>query len=171
MSKLPDDTVPLGLLTRPFGVEGEIRLQLDEEIESIDSVDVVFVEEGDGYLPWFLTSIRDHRDEAIRIGLEGIESPEKAREICGRKVRAKRSDVTLLQANASADWIGFELSDQDGKLLGKVKDIVEMPHQALAVIEYEGKSVLIPLVDDTLMEVNEVENRLQVFIAEGLLDL
>ena len=70
------------------------------------------------------------------------------------------------------DVIGFEIYDvTSDTLIGKIKAIYESTGQDLFAIDKEDKEVLIPIVDDFLSKVNHDQNRIEVKLPEGLLDL
>jgi 16S rRNA processing protein RimM len=58
-----------------------------------------------------------------------------------------------------------------GKELGKILEIIEQPHQLLCRLEIEGKEVLIPLHEDTILKVDKKKQQVIVELPEGLLEI
>lgn len=67
---------------------------------------------------------------------------------------------------------GFTVVDAESGVIGTVVSINEMPGQHLLEVEREnGKTVLIPVVDEFLEGLDEEERCIYVNLPEGLLDL
>ncbi|MEM6699798.1 MAG: hypothetical protein AAF599_15455 [Bacteroidota bacterium] len=56
-------------------------------------------------------------------------------------------------------------------MIGVIEEVIEMPQQEMAVINYKDKEVLIPMNEDFILEILEEEKILKVELPEGLLDL
>ena len=70
------------------------------------------------------------------------------------------------------DVEGWPVRDMRAGSLGAVLCIREMPGQLMLVVERpDGSELLIPLVDEFLVQVDEEEGRLIVDLPSGLLDL
>ena len=169
----PADKVKLGRLVKPFGVRGEIRLVLDENIEALRvQPEALFLWEAGRLFPWFVASWRVLGDGACLVSFEGIQGPEHAKGLCGHDVYVGESEVTL--ADSEDGWeqlLGFSLLDQDGTSIGTITDLIQATAQPIAVVEAGNRSVLVPLDEGNILGVDEVAKTIQVDIPDGLLDL
>jgi 16S rRNA processing protein RimM len=52
-----------------------------------------------------------------------------------------------------------------------VQEIVEYPYQSLAKVFYGERELLIPLVDEIIVEINDKKKLLLVNMPEGLIDI
>jgi len=56
-------------------------------------------------------------------------------------------------------------------VLGEIIEVNEQPHQILCTILYKGKEAMIPLHEESLLEINHATKKVFVEIPEGLLEL
>lgn len=67
--------------------------------------------------------------------------------------------------------IGCQVFQQNGELIGAVKEIVKLPGQDLLSISRAGKQVLIPMVKQIIIEIDVLAKKIVVNPPEGLLDV
>ena len=67
--------------------------------------------------------------------------------------------------------IGFSLIDQNNQQIGVVKSVNDSTAQHLFVADYNGVSVLIPLVDEFIKKIDKKAQEIHLNLPEGLLDL
>ena len=65
----------------------------------------------------------------------------------------------------------FVLFDKEKTRIGSIREIVEYPQQLIAVVEYEGKEIMIPLAEQLIIEIDEENQKLVMELPEGILDL
>ena len=75
------------------------------------------------------------------------------------------------QDDGRDDLIGYQIRDQQGKVYGNISEILDNSGQWLAVLEYENREILIPLAEENILGVQDIERYLVVDIPEGLTDL
>jgi 16S rRNA processing protein RimM len=166
------NTVLLGKLVKPFGVRGDIRLVLDDRIEALRATPEALLLMEDGRLfPWFVRRWEEHGDGGILVALEDIDSPERARGLCGHDAYVAAGLVDLAEEDPIRSVVGYRLHDQHGQEIGVVEDVLDETGQYLAVVRFRGRRVLLPLAEGTLLDLDEDARTLRVAVAEGLLDL
>ena len=71
------------------------------------------------------------------------------------------------------ELVGFDLIDaNDDSLVGEVENVFEAGPQTLLSIKHKTeKEVLIPLTDELIKEIDKENNRLYMYIPEGLVDV
>ena len=55
--------------------------------------------------------------------------------------------------------------------MGTIKDVNDTGVQALFEIEFQGKEILIPIVDEWILEVNREDKTIKIDTPSGLIDL
>lgn len=69
------------------------------------------------------------------------------------------------------DIIGCEVWSDDGSKLGTVKEILKTGANDVWVVKREqGKDILLPFIEDCILEVNPEENKVIVHVLEGLME-
>ena len=100
--------------------------------------------------------------------LKGIDTPEQATLLRGQVVCIDRSAVKLPAGTVFiADLIGCRVIDEEGREIGKIKDVLTMPSSDVYVIEGEHK-YMIPSVKEFVREINVAEGYVRVHLIEGM---
>jgi 16S rRNA processing protein RimM len=158
--------VVIGQVAKPFGVKGEIKIT--SFVQSLDvfrkSPVLVF-----GQRPYNVASIRMHKG-AVLATLEGIDSPERAAELAGMLVEIEAEHLPPKEDDEYYwyELIGMRVSTVQGRDLGKITRIT--PTGANDVLHVEGPvgEVLLPWIEDVVVEVNTEDNVVIVDPLEGL---
>ena len=106
------------------------------------------------------------------IQFEGMEQLGDCEGLVGCHCLIKRDLIgeEALQ-EASAIWEGWTVVDEDG-VVGVIVDVIDNPAQKLLEVERQGgATVLIPAVDEIVLDVDVESRRVQVDLPNGLLDL
>ena len=168
-----EDYVNIGCLVATFGVKGEIVLShhLGANPE-LTKVEAFFIEETlDRFIPYFVHEVKIKSAEELVVSFEGIDSPEKARKYVKKKVWLSSSDAKRMASKAAPiSLLGFSIIEKK-KNLGKVLEVIEQLLQILLRIEIDGKEVLIPINESTLVKVDHKAEKIHVDLPEGLLDI
>jgi 16S rRNA processing protein RimM len=163
----------IGKLVATFGVKGEVilshRLGAETDLQGLETF---FIEnKKDEMLPYFVEYTRAKNEEEVYIKIEGIESKEAAGKLLQKTVWLSEEDFRqYADATSPISFLGYHIIDQDVDL-GEILEIIEQPHQVLCRIDLEGNEALIPLHQDTLLEIDQDEKRIYVELPDGLLDI
>ncbi len=167
------DVVSVGKLVATFGVKGEMIMVhgLGKKTD-LKGVSAILIEEKSGSkLPYFLLAAKAKSDEETIVQLEGVNSKEQATVLLQKQVWLKRNDFDKhASGNAPISLIGYTIVDE-GKLLGAIEEIIEQPHQLLCTIYIDGKEVLIPLHEESLLKIDRRKKQVHVNLPDGLLDI
>jgi|ERR1043165_7886130 16S rRNA processing protein RimM len=170
-----EQNIAIGKLGKPHGISGAFRFYMQRELKSAKKFPKHFmVLEKGTLLPWFVTK---HEWTAFNEGFiwfEDITTPEKAKLYSGRELFLSQKDITTYFKKDSDDFnflVGFAASDETAGELGIIEAVTENPGQLLLTIKNAEKEVLIPLVDDFIVEINEKKKEITLDLPEGLLEL
>ena len=163
----------IGKLVSTFGLQGELVLKHNlGKKSSLKGLQAIFIEEKkESFIPWFVESTRIKNDEEIYIKLEGISSKEQAARLAQKQIWLPEADFKKYSAKSSPiNLLGFDIVENE-KVLGKIEEVIEQPHQLLCRIDLDGKEAYIPLHEETLVKVDKKKNQVVVELPEGLLDI
>lgn len=127
----------VGVIVGTHGVSGEMRMMLlTDTPDHLLELDEVFL--GDNETPTVLDGVRFHGKGAL-ILLEGVETPEAARELKGTPVRIAGADARPLEEDEFFLYqlIGLRASTPEGEELGVVVDLIETGAHDVLVIAPE----------------------------------
>ncbi|NTS42690.1 16S rRNA processing protein RimM [Flavisolibacter sp. BT320] len=163
----------IGKFVTTFGLKGEIVLKhtLGKKT-SLKGLAALFVEEKkESFLPWFIESTKIKTEDEIYIKLEGINTREQANKLTQKQVWLPEADFKKFSSkSAPISFLGYEIVEED-KILGKILEVIEQPHQVLCRIDLNGKEALIPLHEETIVRIDKKKGQVIVQLPEGLLQI
>jgi 16S rRNA processing protein RimM len=160
----------IGKLRRPHGVKGEMLMEVITDFpDRIRPGVTVFV--GEGHRPLVVQSCRSHA-EGMLIGFEGVSQPESAGELRNALVQVPLQDRPNLPEGDfyHHQILGLRVVDQNGERLGVVTAILETgANDVFAVSMEDGREILIPYTDDTVLSIIPAESKMVVQLLPGLM--
>lgn len=165
--------ISVGKIAGTHGLKGEVVLKhaLGKRTD-LKGLKTIFIKDKTGsFLPWFLELARIKSETETFIKLEGLDAVETARSLVQKEVWLAAADFEKHAAkNSVISFIGYAIND-NGKELGNIEEIIEQPHQVLCRLHIDGKEVLIPLHEETLLKVDAKGKIVYVSLPDGLLDI
>ena len=165
--------IQLGKIIKVQGKDGEMVCHFSiEEPERYSDLEFVFIELDQRFIPFHIEAI-DLSGNYARLQLEDINTPEEAHKLVSREIYLPEKDFPGLPEEEFYfhEIIGFTAIDKERGEIGMINDVLERPEQSLLQIHHKGKEILVPLVDDFLVDINKAQKQLILKIPEGLIDL
>ena len=161
----------VGRITRPHGVHGELRVEvLTDNPEHIAELRYVYV--GPQHRAYKLLRARFHR-QALLLTLEGCTDRNAAEALRGALVEIAVEDAVPLAADEYYHFqvIGMEVETEAGVVLGEVVEVLATPgaNDVFVVYGPQGE-VLIPVIEDVILDFDPEANRIRTHLIPGLLD-
>jgi len=165
----------IGKTVKPHGLNGEIKCVIEETyLADLMQAEVILIAQKGQKLPYFINNVRV--GNATILSLEEVDTKEAANHLRNSELFMREADL-LPEVNRVFDnltyskYEGFQLVDKELGTIGVIEEIVEMPQQEMAVINYKEKEILIPLNENFIVSNNEDEKILTVELPKGLLDI
>ncbi len=168
------ELLPLGRISKPYGLHGEVRVVLySGNLDSISKLNRFFIYKGEDENPVELkiSNLRIKNNTTI-VGLEGINTIEEALGIRGSIVMVDKSDLPEPKKDEYY-WfqlIGLNVVTTEGNFIGTVKNLIDRELQSVLVVENNKKEFLIPMVDTIVRGVELEESEVIITPIEGLFD-
>lgn len=157
-------TLPLGTVGKPHGTRGQLHFRLFNDgsrvLSSLRMPLSVWLEGPEGSQGCVIEQARFAHDHYL-LGIAGVTDRDQATALVGRVLRVARDTLPPLAAGEFywQDLVGCEVTDQVGRLLGRVQAIFDNgAHGVGSVVDAQGHETLIPLVAPLLLVV-DVEGR------------
>jgi len=165
--------IRIGKIVATHGLQGNLIFKhVAGESNWLQAGAVLFVEMLKGsQIPYFVATAKAANDEEYIVTVEDVSTVEAAKKLVGKQVYVKEDVLKDVKNDSPLMWIGFNLVDREKGGLGAIEDVLQTGHQWLAKLTIDGKEVLIPLVDDILVEVNMRNKYVRVDLPEGLLEV
>lgn len=172
------DLVPIGRTNKTHGVDGTLRITVEDTFwDDFVAAEVIFLETGGQPAPFF---VEDRwGGDPLYLKLEEIDSREAARPLTNQVIFLRREDLQIpvtedtkvAQTTFFQRWVGYTIVDDEIGEVGKIEAILELPQQFLAVLQYGGQEVMVPLHEDLITSVDDQVRRVVMDLPEGLLSL
>lgn len=161
----------LGQITNVVGLNGEIKVYpYTDYKEKFEEIEYVLIKDK----KYFIEHVRYNKNMVI-LKLDGIDNRNTAENYKESELFIDQKDVPPLPENTYyvKDLIGLCVIDEDGKELGKVKNVILNQAQDLYEIELnEGKNTfLVPAVDEFISEIDLEAGIIRIHLIEGLIEL
>lgn len=167
--------ITVGKLGKPHGVRGAFRFSLLQPVKNHNRIPKHFwLEIAGNKLPWFIEKIEWNSDSDGLINFEEVATPEKARNYTGAELFLTEADAAkyLKKKESGYDFlVGYLALMENEEPIGVIEEVSEATGQVLLRVNREGKDVMIPLVDDFVVELNKRRKQVIFDLPEGLLEL
>nr|WP_298006127.1 ribosome maturation factor RimM [uncultured Flavobacterium sp.] len=168
------DCFYLGKIARKFSFKGEVLVYLDtDEPEMYTELESMFVDINGHLIPFFIEKASLHKDKFLRTHFEDVDSEEAADDIVGKDVYLPLTMLPELDGNKFYyhEVEGFTAIDQRLGDFGIIQKISDNGLQALFEIEKDGATILVPVIDEFIIEVNRKNKSILFNTPAGLIDL
>ena len=168
------DCFYLGKIAKKFSFKGEVLVYLDtDEPELYEDMESVFVEFNKNLIPFFIENSNLHKNDFLRVKFEDVDTEAEADKLIGCEIYLPLNMLPKLEGNKFYfhEVIGFIVEDQRLGYIGDIVSINDTTAQPLFEILLDDKEILVPMIDDFIVEVNRAERKIILNTPEGLVDL
>lgn len=164
------EKVLIGKITSAVGLKGEVKVyNYSDSIAIYENTPQVYVDEE----RMQVLHVRTQKHMVV-LQLSGIADRSAAEKARGREIFVTEADLPPLPEGQYyvRDLIGMQVVTDEGEALGEVSDVIQNTAQDLFEVRRpDGKPVLIPRVDEYVLDIDAGQRRITVHLQEGLLDL
>lgn len=169
---LQEEVFHIGRLGKPHGIKGEITFMFTDDV--FDRVDAEYlIIEVDGILvPFFIDEYRFKSNETALMVFDGITTVEQARELTNCEVYFPRSLSDHSEDEMTwEEFVGYQITDLHEGSIGKIVDVDDATENVLFSVDYKGNTILLPAVEELIVDIDHKERIITTELPEGLLDL
>ena len=163
----------IGKLVATFGVQGDLILKhhLGKKT-ALKGIETIFIEDRkDELLPYFVENIKIKSADELFVKIEGISTKESAHKLVQKQVWLVEEEFHKHAGkSAPISLLGFHIV-HSGEDIGEILEVIEQPQQLLCRIDWKGKEALIPIHEETLLQIDKKKKIVEVKLPEGLLDV
>jgi 16S rRNA processing protein RimM len=169
-----EDLILIGKITGTHGIKGQVRvIPYSGDSSSILSLRSFFVRTHDGdYSPISFKSAFEHKKKVI-VAVAGINDVTTALALVGCEVYVPRDQLPELPDGEYywQDLLGLSVIDEQGKIFGKLTDILATGANDVYVVKDGEREYLIPAISEVVLSIDLDMCTMTVRPLEGLLDL
>ena len=169
-----EDLLQVGIITSTHGVRGEVKVYpTTDDPRRFRRLKEVVLDTGREKINLEIEGVKFFKQFVILKfkGLDNINDIEKYRQ---KSLYVTRKNAVRLQRDEYfiSDLIGLKVQDEDGTELGTVKDVIDTGANDVYEVEMaDGRSLLLPAIEQCILNVDVENGMMQVHVLEGLLDL
>jgi 16S rRNA processing protein RimM len=172
--------VNIGYTKKTHGIGGELKLVIEERfLEDFMKNERIFLDVKGVKIPYFVANVRGKGEMILK--LEEVDSRESAYMLQSREVSLREQDMIPehkrefeIEEEETLEYehlAGFMLVDNTAGAIGRIEEVLEMPQQEMAFLQYKNREVLIPLNEQYITSIDEKEKKVFMDLPEGLLDM
>lgn len=167
-----DEYFNLGAISKVFSFKGEIVARFDVEVPNLfDNLSAIFIEEKGNLVPYFVEKAEPQLNNFVRIKFKGIDTQDQAKKLIKSQLYLPDNLLPKLGEDEFYfhEIVGFTAFDEEGKEVGEIVEIYDLPNNPVAEILIQGKEVLVPL--NLMIELDKKNQIIHIEIPDGLVDL
>ena len=167
-----NDLKVLGTISRSHGLHGSVRVNVHASgAPELEKDEPVFILLQGGPVPFFVEECSISGLNRMVLKLESVDSVEQADKFVDCEVLLERSKFEAPVNDATNNLIGFSVTDAIFGDVGAVSGIMETAQHPILEVEREGKTILIPWVEEIIKEVDIESEQIHIEAPDGLIDL
>ncbi len=168
-----EDLLQVGVITQTHGIKGEVKVfPTTDDVRRFKKLKETILDTGKEKITLEIESVKFFKQFVILKfkGIDNINDVEKYRQknlyvTRANAVRLKRDEYFI------ADLIDIKVYEEDDKLLGILKNVIETGANDVYEIEMaDGREVLIPAIKECILSVDVEARKMVVHLLDGLLD-
>lgn len=166
---MKNEILEIGRVVNTHGIRGELKIQpWCDDAEIFNELEYVYI----GGEKFTVLRSRMHKNCIILLA-DGIDSINTAETYKNQIVTVEREQLGELPEGTYyvADLEGLEVRTTDGDVLGTIDEVIKTGSNDVYAVKKAGKKpVLIPVIDEVVLEVNIEEGFVLVKLMKGLID-
>lgn len=158
----------IGRIARPWGIQGEVKVEIITDFpDRFSLLRKVYL--GPEAVPFALKSSRLHKGAAL-LKLEGCHDRAAVEKLRGQLVQIPIEEAVPLEQDEYYEHqiVGLAVWTTEGEHLGAVDEVISTGSNDVYVVRGKEREVLIPAIEDVVLEINLAQGRLVVELMEGL---
>lgn len=161
----------VGRITRPHGVNGEVRVELLTDVpERFEWLDSIYLGEADPQ-PVSIESVRYHQG-AVLLKLAGYPTRTEAESLRGTLLQVPEAEAIPLDEDEYFLYqlVGLEVFSEEGAPIGRLSEVLETGANNVFVVDGPRGQHLIPDIPDVVRELDLEAGRLVIHLLPGLIN-
>lgn len=165
----------VGKIVNTHGVRGEVRIWPQTDFPEVrfrkGSRLLLFLPGRAEAVPVEVVSSRPQKKMYL-VKLKGIDSMTEAEKLKGGELKVEEDDRVPLEEGEYyvRDIVGCAVITDEGETLGVVSDVLSPGANDVWVVKRpQGRELLLPVIDEVVLDVDVAAKRIKVHLLEGLL--
>lgn len=158
MNQMTDEKIKIGKIIGTFGIKGELKVYSESDFVEYrfrKNANITLISSKNS-LECTIFSFRYHNKNLL-IKINDLNDINLVEKYVGYDIYADASDEPNLDENEYYidDLVGINVYDEANNYIGKVEDFIEVPQGYIMEIRNNSQKMLIPFVDEYVLEIDE----------------
>ena len=165
------DLFSIGRVVKPHGVRGKIKIEyFGEDLDGFSFYKEVFIENRTGKLEPYEILETIPQPPRLIVRLKGIERIEDAQILVGKEIFIRKEALPDLEEDEYywIDILGMTVETEEGKRIGKVKEIFPTGANDVYVVEGKRGEIFLPARGEVIQSIDRKKGVMKVLRMEGL---
>jgi 16S rRNA processing protein RimM len=163
----------VGVITSTHGIKGEVKVfPTTDDVKRFKKNMELILETGKEDVHLTVEGVKFFKQYVI-LKFQGIDNINDVEQYKGKSLVVTRENAVKLKKDEYfiADLMGLKVIEDNGELLGVLKDVIETgANDVYEVTLEDGKSLLLPAIKECILEVDMDNRQMKVHVMEGLRD-
>ena len=155
------DYFEIGTILKPQGIRGEVKIEpYTNNIARLTELKSVYFKSADEYIEKDIEKSRTD-SKFLYVKFKSVDDRNEAERLRGKNIYIDRQNAEVLPEGAYyiADLIGMKVFDDNGILLGELKEIMQTGSKDIYIVNLKGGGTLsFPSVDGVIVH-RDITNR------------
>ena len=158
----------IGHIARSHGLHGELKVNFDtDNPEAVEGLDMVYLRNDRGdFFPCRISNLRvEGKGISISFFVQFDHIADRnTAELLNKRalfIETDKAALFLEPNSADDDLLDFEVLDENGNSIGLVIDYMDSGAQVVITVATTSGSLLIPVVDEFVLEINEQQKTIK----------
>lgn len=170
---MKENYLRVGVIANTHGVKGEVKVYpTTDDLNRFDLLKDVILDTGKEKLSLSIEGVKYFKNMAI-LKFKGYDNIDQIEKYKGMDLLVTRENAMPLEENEYyiVDLIDMEVFDENDNKLGVLTDVMQTGANDVYIIELkDGKELLLPNIDQCILNVDIEGRKMKVHVLEGLMD-
>lgn len=169
-----DKYLQVGAITQTHGIKGEVKVfPTTDDPQRYDDLKEVFLDTGKELMTLHIASVKYFKQYVI-VRFKEFKDINEVEPYKGKNIYVDREHAVDLDEDEYfvADLIGLKVVTDEGKEFGELTDVLFLPNanDVYVVETVEGEEVLLPAIEECILDIDLDEEIMTIHVMDGLLD-
>ena len=149
-----------GHIMTTHGLKGDLKVKNLSDFDRFKKGNKLYILHNDEYIPVIVYKSVDFKGDTLLVSFKDLLDINLVEKYHSDDIYVsdlEREDDDLDGEYYYSDLVGKKVVNQNKESRGTVLEIKELPQYDYLVVDYNGKNVLVPFIDEFIIEVNDDE--------------
>ncbi len=165
------DLLPIGRVIKPHGVKGKVKVEyFGNDPCRFPTYHEVFIRDSTGRPEPYEILEAVPQPPRLILRLKGVERIEETEPLIGKDILVRRETLPDLKEGEYywVDILGIEVETEQGKSIGRLKEIFTTGAGDVYVVEENKREILLPATEEVIRNIDPGRGVMKVSRKEGL---